>query len=251
MNESNSTINILKLLQNKKPSFQLLSGNAQLSSSEEYLAEEAHDTSHLKRTSFASSLETLQFICNNADRNALSIETGGGWSTCAFAATTGKHFCINPDVTANDMIFSFLKEHKVPIGELNFLGNTSDLALPNIDKSIKFDISLIDGNHSFPIPLIDWHYIDYHLKPNGILILDDAQIRAVSFVCDYIEREKYYVKIAEIGNTFIFKKTDAKRLWGWANQKFNKKPFYISARNFIVCKYKYFIKRSTPGKYFS
>lgn len=160
---------VIELLKTNSPLFQLKSGTGRLKSSEDYLSQFPRRTDEYERASHSASLEVLEYIARK--RSNVSLETGAGWSTCVFAACSDKHVCINPDVTANEMIQRFLRKHRINTGELIFLNDTSDSALPNLDKSYKIDFALIDGNHSFPIPVIDWYYIDLHLKKDGIVIV--------------------------------------------------------------------------------
>ncbi len=224
MPESTDSNSIISLLETFSPAFQLKSGTDDLKSSERFLSQTAQDTASLQRASHATSLKVLQYIAEMVDRSCTTLETGGGWSTCVFAAHAGKHICVNPDITANEMIRQFLQEHHVPTGELLFKDATSDAALPKLDSACKVDVALIDGNHSFPIPIVDWHYIDLRLKKGGILLVDDSHIRSVGLLCEFLRTEDSYQWHADIGNLTVFKKTAEERVWGWGGQRLNKAP---------------------------
>jgi len=213
---------ILELLEFYYPAFQLKSGTKQLASSEQFLSEVARRTDEIERASHACSLRSLRYISEILTKEDVTIETGGGWTTCVFASYAKKHICVNPDITANELVKRFLEEHDVSIGELVFLNETSDTGLPALDKSCEFDVALIDGNHSFPIPILDWHYIDLHLKKGGIFLIDDSNIRSVKVLCEYLSMEKSYKRVIDIGNMVVYRKIEDNRVWGWASQEFNK-----------------------------
>lgn len=223
MNSSKHDNSILEILAEHLPAFQLKSGNHNLLSSERLLSQSAQVTSGFERASHSASLLVLEYISKIVTRDCVTLETGGGWSTCVFAAYSGQHVCINPDITANEMIQKFLTEHNVMTGQLLFFNQTSDAALPRIAGSCSIDVAFIDGNHSFPIPIVDWHYIDLHLKEGGILIVDDTHINSVKVLSDFLSVEESYVELKVIGNAKVFKKVAAGRVWGWGDQLYNKK----------------------------
>ena len=213
---------IIELLNLHTQEFQLKSGTEKLRSSEQFLSRKAKHTEDYERTSHASTMPVLEYLFELVTRDMVSLETGGGWSTCVFAACSGTHIFINPDITSNKMIQDFLCEQFVGSGDLIILSKTSDTALPNLDTSIQIDIALIDGNHSFPVPIIDWHYIDFHLKRKGILLIDDAHMNSVGVLCEYLISEESYGKVTNIGNTVVFRKNKDTRVWGWKDQIFNR-----------------------------
>jgi predicted O-methyltransferase YrrM len=213
---------VLELLELYSPAFQLKSGTEELKSSELFLSQVARRTDHISRASHACSLSVLKYLADSVKDEYITLETGGGWSTCVFAACAKKHICINPDITANELIERFLREHDVNIGELVFHHETSDMALPALDKTCHLDVAFIDGNHSFPIPVLDWHYIDLHLKEGGVILIDDSHIRSVGVLSEYLSKEESYEKITTIGQTEVFRKVAEHRVWGWADQNFNK-----------------------------
>ena len=43
---------------------------------------------------------------------------------------------------------------------VEFLGESSDVALPPLAPGAPVDVALMDGNHSFPFPMLDFHFID-------------------------------------------------------------------------------------------
>jgi len=220
----NMGFRVLELLSRHKPAFQLKSGTAQLASSEGLLSRNAVRTDHIDRASHACSMAVLEFLTSTLTADMTTIETGGGWSTCVFAGCAGKHYCVNPDVTANELVEGFLREHEIPCGHLHFMHGTSDAMLPTLAPDIVIDVAFIDGCHSFPLPVIDWYYIDLHMKQGAIVILDDTHINAVAVVRDFLATDPAYEKVRDIGKAAVFRKIRDARSVGWAGQPFNKAP---------------------------
>jgi predicted O-methyltransferase YrrM len=221
---------ILVLLNEHQPAFQLRSGTTELSSSEAHFAEQGRDTRAIARASYASSDDVLEFLAATIRPDWVTLETGGGRSTCVFSAAAKQHLCINPDRTANELVREFLTRHGVPAAGLEFLSEPSDVALPLLPKDLSVDLALIDGNHSFPLPIIDWHYIDRHLKPGGLLVVDDTHIRSVRLLIDFLATERSYAPDRTIGATSVWRKGSETRVWGWAAQPMNQNRPWKSER---------------------
>lgn len=235
---------VLTLLELHSPLFQLKSGTEELKSAEQLLSRVSRSTGSITRASHVCSPNLLKYISEIASGKDVTLETGGGGSTCVFAASAKKHICVNPDITANELIQDFLRKYVVPIGELVFLNETSDVALPALNKSCQIDIALIDGSHSFPIPILDWHYIDLHLKVGGVVLIDDTNIRSVGVLCDYLSVEQSYTKIANIGNSVAYRKTAQDRVWGWSAQAFNNT--FVAKYHSLVARLSRFLEKPNP-----
>jgi hypothetical protein len=48
------------------------------------------------------------------------------------------------------------------------------------------DLILLDGKHAFPWPVVDWFYTADRLKQGGLMIIDDAQMRSVGVLRDFM-----------------------------------------------------------------
>jgi hypothetical protein len=61
-------------------------------------------------------------------------------------------------------------------------------ALPGLDGP--FDLGLIDGSHSFPMPFIDWYYIARRLRPGGWMFVDDMHIPTCRLLHEFLLAER-------------------------------------------------------------
>jgi hypothetical protein len=104
--------------------------------------------------------------------------------------------------------------------------------LPNLVVSNRFDVVLIDGGHAFPIPFIDWHYTSQHLKKDGVLIVDDIDLRTVNILYEFLSKQPDWKRFQVIRRTAFFRKVDERDkddVWDyWHTQPFNRDL----ARNF-------------------
>lgn len=110
----------------------------------------------------------------------VTFEVGTGVSTVVFAAAGARHTAVSPDPTEHQLIRDYCRKIGVDDSRLEFLVGFSDDVLPShLTRERTLDVALVDGAHSFPFPIIDWHYVARALKIGGKLLLDDVPIPAV------------------------------------------------------------------------
>ena len=213
-------INIVELLKKEKPMFHLESATQDMPNVEDFFFRRGKtDTSEFVRTSYPIEDDVLNFISSNVDSHHVTLETGGGSSTVVFAAKSKKHFCVNPDATSNELVKNWLQSKGYSTDNLYFVEQSSDKGLPGLELTDKVDVALIDGNHSFPFPVIDWHFIDGYLAIGSKLLLDDTQILSVRIVKEFLLLEPSYVHMDTIGRCQIFEKVKDTRTMGWLTQE--------------------------------
>lgn len=222
--------NIVDIILKEKPSFQVKSGaKSSIKSTEQlfFRSVDGVETSNMERTEYTIDKSLMKYIQQNST-NLISLETGGGNSTLIFGQNSKKHYTINPDKTACKLIKEFLDNNNIE-NNISYIKQASENALPNISNIIEnqsIDICLIDGNHSFPAPIIDWFYIDPLLKKNSILIIDDFKIKAVDILIKFLKEDDSYQYERRLGDALVFiKKSDVKM--GWLNQKMNRNPSIV------------------------
>lgn len=126
--------------------------------------------------SWGASSRLLRYLDNSLQEGQVTLETGAGLSTIVFALKRCHHTAIVPDKAQVKRIKSWCDNNGIATDRLNFIVNTSQNALPNLDIPSQLDLCLIDGAHGFPLPFIDWFYTVQHLRPGGVVIIDDLQI---------------------------------------------------------------------------
>ena len=136
---------------------------------------------HLSGTARWDALpQTLEAIAGSVQPGDSTLEVGVGVSTIVFAASGASHTAISLDAIEHQRVRQSANE-----SESTTNGSTSSLAcqttsLPRLLTCERtLDVALIDGAHSFPLPVVDWHYVTRALKIGGTLLLDDIPVPAV------------------------------------------------------------------------
>lgn len=170
------------------------------------------------QTTWAVPAAVLRYFAEIVPPGARTIETGSGHSTIALAALGSHHTCVTPDVKSVELIRAFLPKVGIPEGRITFHLEPSDVCLPKLPADDSYDFAFIDGCHGYPLPMIDWHYIDLRLKVGGIIGFDNTEIPAVNAHCDFMVRNGTYSFVHELlsassnyGVTFFRKLKDQDR----------------------------------------
>jgi len=215
-----NNIKIIELLVAEKPMFHLRSATQDMPNVEDFLFKKGStNTSGFSRTSYAIEEDVLNYISSIVKPESVTIETGGGYSTIVFASKSRKHICVNPDTTANELVKNWLLSKGFSCDNLYFIEESSDRGLANLELADQIDVGLIDGSHSFPFPIIDWHFIDGFLGIGSKLLIDDTQMNSVRIIRDFLLLEKSYKEVDVIGRCAVFEKVKEKRTMGWLTQE--------------------------------
>jgi precorrin-6B methylase 2 len=109
----------------------------------------------------------------------VTLEVGAGVSTVIFAACGARHTAVSPDPDEQKLIREYCHEIGVDDSQITFLEGFSDDVLPkHLTRERTLDVGMVDGAHSFPVPIVDWYYVARALKVGGRLLLDDVPIPA-------------------------------------------------------------------------
>jgi hypothetical protein len=138
-----------------------------------------HVRGTMRWDSLPGTLRAIQQSVRDGDQ---TLETGCGASTVIFAAQGAHHTVLSPDAEEHERVRKYLKEIGVDDSQLVSIVGQSDFVLPGLCKARNFDVTYIDGAHSFPYPAIDWHYMSRALKIGGKLIIDDIPIPSTAYV---------------------------------------------------------------------
>lgn len=136
---------------------------------------------HLSGTARWDALpQTLEAIAGSVQPGDSTLEVGVGVSTVVFAASGASHTAISLDAIEHQRVREYCQRIGIDDKRLNFVVGMSDDVLPRLLTCERtLDVALIDGAHSFPLPVVDWHYVMRALKIGGTLLLDDIPVPAV------------------------------------------------------------------------
>lgn len=161
----------------------------------------------------------LKFIDRQVKAGTRTIETGGGISTVAFALKDCEHYTIFPEPYLQETISEYLREKQIPLTKIHFLLGYSQRILP-VMREEDFDVALIDGEHAFPTPMMDWYYLAPKLKVGGILIIDDTQIWTGRILKTFLRLEPEWRLVEELYGTAIFEMMQPWQEKWWGLQAF-------------------------------
>jgi len=140
------------------------------------------------------------------DAQGSIIETGAGLSTLIFLYASCRVVSIDGNFELIDRIHSYLADVGGQVDWTPKIGLSGEL-LPN--ESEQFSIALIDGGHGFPIPSVDFYYMNRLLLGGGLLIIDDAHLPAPrEVILNLCESPTYYslLSVSPSGKTYSFRK---------------------------------------------
>jgi predicted O-methyltransferase YrrM len=134
--------------------------------------------------------ELLARECRDGVR---TLETGAGLSTALFAALGALHTCVTPSQLEADRVVAYCREREISVASLLFAIGASDDVLPRLTRPV--DLFLIDGNHGFPTPILDWYYGARLLVDGGLLVIDDTQLPAVNELRRFIDHDARWTQV--------------------------------------------------------
>jgi len=171
--------------------------------------------------SYDLSDQALHLIDQNVDQNSHTLETGAGISTILFAIKHAHHTCIVPDGDLADRIREYCQQRNISVERIDFHIGKSENILPGL-LSDQLDLVLIDGQHAFPAPFIDWYYTARKLKIDGMLLIDDIQLWTGRILKDFLREEPEWRLTGELsGRTaaFVKEKDYSQEKW-WGQQPY-------------------------------
>ena len=155
------------------------------------------------QVSWAVAPEVIHYLSDVVKPSDRTIETGGGHTTIAFAALGHHHTCVTLDERNVELTKKYLEKSGIGADKVTFIVESSDTALPKLKG--EFDFAFIDGNHAYPFPALDWHYLDQRLKIGGIVGLDNTEMRAVHDHCLFLDENGTYKLRGKVADTIYGK----------------------------------------------
>jgi hypothetical protein len=139
--------------------------------------------------------ECYEFLASSCLPSARTLETDVGLSTVLFALLSTSHTCVAPFQAEVDECIAYLDSREILRDRLTFHVGWSEDVLPRLEPT-PLDLVFIDGGHAFPFPIIDWYYAGARLVTNGILVVDDGQLPAVSEAfLQFLDRDRLWALI--------------------------------------------------------
>jgi predicted O-methyltransferase YrrM len=199
----------LQVLINERPMFH--KGETEISrpftSAESLLSDkEIQKIADTKLTCYGIGKEVLEFIGKYVKPYSKTLETGAGCSTLVFAYCGAQHTAVTPSQTEIELIKKYAAEQEIDMSKVNFVPHSSDYFLPRNEEK-DYDLILLDGKHAFPWPIVDWFYTADKLRQGGLMLIDDAHMKSVSILVDFMKADSGWEMVQDFGSkTIVFKK---------------------------------------------
>ena len=195
-----------------------------------------HRTGKGEPISYGLGKDTLAYIAEKITDGARTLETGAGHSTVLFASLGARHICVVPQSEELDRIIAFYQDHSVPLDKVQFILQRSEMALPTLTND-PLDLVLIDGNHAFPAPFIDWYYTADKIRVGGLLIIDDTEIWTARILRNFLLSEPEWRLDKEFSHRAcsFTKVKDGGHLKGWGAQRYVQRHSYLYFWEFRIC----------------
>jgi len=155
---------------------------------------------------YAIDPEVLRFLADSVSPRGKTLETGAGLSTLVFALRVTAHIAVTPSKPEVSSIRDYAADNGISLDSVRFICEPSEKYLPRCDLA-DLDLVLLDGKHAFPWPMVDWFYTADRLKQGGLMIIDDAQMRSVGVLRDFMATDPAWNLVRDFaGKTLVFRK---------------------------------------------
>ena len=151
-------------------------------------------------------------------------ETGAGCSTLLFLFTDPSVVrSVAPDRQLRDRILEYARRMKLSTRPLHYSVGSSEDVIPKWSRKYVFDVTLIDGGHGWPLPMVDFCYMNRTLEPGGIMVIDDVHLHSVGELARFLTRQPGWKLVGGAPNrrTIALRKmTSTDSISDWTDQPY-------------------------------
>jgi hypothetical protein len=172
--------------------------------------------------------EALRAMSERSPRPlARSAETGTGRSTVLLSNLSQSHVVFTKDDRGDGDSLDRVRSSPLFVSTaVDFVIGRTQLTIPSYRFQEALDLVFIDGPHGFPFPVLEYYYLYPHVRPGGLLIVDDIQIPSIRFMFRFLSGDDMWRLDEVVGNTAFFSRTNAPTFDplgdGWWLQGYNK-----------------------------
>jgi hypothetical protein len=157
-------------------------------------------------TCYGLAPDVLRFLADSVSASSKTLEAGAGLSTLVFALRVTAHVAVTPSKAEISSISAYAADNGISLDSVRFISEPSEKYLPRCELD-DLDLVLLDGKHAFPWPMVDWFYTADRLKQDGLMIIDDAQMRSVGVLRDFMATDPAWNLERDFGGkTLVFRK---------------------------------------------
>lgn len=191
-----------------------------------------HGWSDNRYENWQLSSEALEVIIDRVRPGDRTLETGAGYSTVVFASIGAQHIVVTPEERERARILAWCDAHSVDTATTCFIIGRSQDVLPSLDD-LPLDFALIDGDHAFPTPFLDWYYSAERLRVGGLVMIDDVQLRTGRMLDDFLRSELgHWRQVVKLHRTVVYEKLTPAVIEpaGWVSQPWCTRPTSLVGR---------------------
>lgn len=160
-------------------------------------------------------------------RARVSVETGCGLSTLLLSNLSERHTAFTlplGDSLQNTQNHPYLRPETT-----KFVVGPSQVMVPKWQFSDPVDFALIDGPHAYPFPDLEYYFIYPHIRPGGVLVVDDIHIPTIHRLYEFLRDDEMWEHRGDARTTAFFRRT-ASPIFdplgdNWPGQRFNRRRF--------------------------
>jgi hypothetical protein len=163
-----------------------------------------------------------EFLDQHVERGFVTLETGSGLSTLVILRRgVARHIAITPETDEFAVIREFCAQHDIPTAAFEPVPRGSEEFLPSTSLPA-LNLVLVDGNHAFPLPFIDWYYTADQLVVGGLMIIDDIQLITGRLLADFMDADPKWERVLYEERRFaVFRKVQHPiHKGGWTGQPY-------------------------------
>lgn len=168
----------------------------------------------------------LEWLAGEVRLGGRSLETGCGYSTIVLGQLSAQHVAVSPVAVEHARIEAWCRHACVSLEHVRFVEAESERYLPALDAAEEsLDLVLVDGDHAFPVPALDWYHSAPLLARGGLLVVDDVHIRACGDVAAFLRADPSNWRLRHrVAEAVVFEKV-GHRVHGsgdWRSQPWNR-----------------------------
>ncbi len=170
--------------------------------------------------SWAVAPALLGWLAEHAPDGGASLETGSGASTAVLLERSARHTVVTPAADEVERVLAWCRVHGVRVDALDLQLGGSQAVLPRLVDGGPLDLVLVDGDHAFPAPMLDWYYTADRVREGGHVVVDDVQLRPPRLLRDFLRAEPGWQELPPVGRAAVFRRTGSGPATGrgWQDQ---------------------------------
>ena len=160
-----------------------------------------------------------------------SMETGCGKTTILLSNLSERHvvFAIDDRAWARSSVRYYEECPASRRDRITPVPGPTQRTLPGHRFEQPIDVALLDGPHAYPCPELEYYWVYPHLRPGGMLIVDDIHIPTIRRLHAFLAEDEMFELVHVERMTSFFRRTMAPTFRpdrdGWEHQRFNKARF--------------------------